>query len=84
MSTYAAIIVKKEYNDPNMSIGFRRMVCIPVRMRKAMHQNYMISNKKDILNEISKTGKVDDGSEYIKAFFENMTEVDFRQYVNTH
>lgn len=84
MSKYTQIINKKEYSDDSLSIGYRRIVCIPARMRKAMHISYIISNKERILKDKRESGKVDDGYAYIVGFFQNMSEADFELYVNTH
>ena len=84
MSKYTQIINKKEYSDDSLSIGYRRIVCIPARMRKSMHKAYILSNKERILKEMRETGKVDDGYTFIVDFFSGMSEAEFMDYVNTH
>lgn len=84
MNIYDHIIKKQEYADASLSIGYRRTICIPLRMRKSMHKAYILSNKERILKEMRETGKVDDGYTFIVDFFSGMSEAEFMDYVNTH
>ena len=72
-ATYTKINNSKMYNDSTLSIGFRRLHCLAVRVRKALNLNCLIN--KIELNKIN---------EYQVNFFENMTEKEYIQYVVSH
>ena len=77
-SHYAKIIKSADYNNATYSIGFRRLNGISKKAHTAIFMAYFIehrheANYSDFAN-----------NEYAKAFFTNMTEDQYKQYILTH
>ena len=69
-STYTKIVKSKDYNDNKMSIGFRRLICLPALNRKKISQNFILENKTDQgLND------------YFVIFFGEMSEIEYKEYI---
>jgi hypothetical protein len=72
-TTYTKIAKSEIYNDNTMSIGFRRLLCLPKRIRKSFDIAMMIKNNLSLNNH-----------EESKMFFEKMTEKEYCEYVINH
>jgi hypothetical protein len=72
-ATYTKIVNSEIYNNNLESIGFRRLHCLPNKMRRALGVAYIIENNTTI-------GFLD----FAKKFFSEMTEEEYCMYLRTH
>ena len=72
-ANYTKIIASKDYNNQKFSLGFRRFVCLPAKLKKALSLEHMIQNN-----------TLNGGHDEICARFTAMTEEEYKQYVLTH
>jgi hypothetical protein len=71
-AVYTKIAKSANYNDSTMSVGFRRYLCLPQRIRKAFDTAYVVRYHNTNIHSFA----VD--------FFASMTETEYAQYVTTH
>lgn len=74
---YNSIVNSEVYSDTELSIGFRRMHLLPQKVRLNMFTAYC-------LNHGTHDNVIPEHNEYVKSFFHNMTEEEYKQYIITH
>lgn len=63
------VLNKKELNNTTMSLGFRRLTVLPVRVRRAFDRSLMLKIKSADIFDLS------------REFFENMTEAEYINFL---
>lgn len=72
-ANYTKIIACKDFNNESFSLGFRRYVCLPAKLKKSLSFDHMIKNK-----------TLDGGHNEICSRFAAMTDLEYKNYVITH
>lgn len=62
-----------------LSLGFVRSAALPNEFRVNMHLAYALQNEKDGVYP-----SIADSNEFVKKFFEKMTEEEYLNYLETH
>ena len=73
-ATYTRIKNSKKYNDNSMSLGFRRLHCLPQKIRTNIQKAFLIENK----------GEVSEFLGFATKFFNQMTEKEYCIYLMAH